>query len=86
MKNGKILRLLVSGILTLFIFTGCQGSPEPDAWRDSPEWGDKEAVLRSWSEDMEDADEERVMIEAGDVTMGATLYRPQNALGHTCPL
>jgi len=35
-----------------------------------------------WSEDMKDANKERVMIEAGDITMGATLYQPQNALGN----
>lgn len=81
MRRENILKLLVPGILTLFIFTSCQGSPEPDEWRDSPEWGDTEAVVRSWSDDMKDADKERVMIEAGDVSIGATLYRPQNALG-----
>ena len=76
MKNGNILKLLVTGILALFIFTGCQDSPDADEWSDSPKWRDKKAVIRLWSEDMKDADKERVMIEAGDITMGATLYRP----------
>ena len=45
-------KIVVTGILTIFIFAGCQGSPDADEWHDSPEWRDKEAVVRSWSEDM----------------------------------
>lgn len=86
MKNRNILKPLVTGILTLFIFTGfiftsCQPPPNADEWSDSPKWRDKKAVIRLWSEDMKDANKERVMIKAGDITMGATLYRPQNVLG-----
>lgn len=69
-------------IISLIIFTCGKNSPDPDKWSDSPKWGDKEAVVRSWSTDTKNVDIERIMIEAGDIILGATLYRPQNTSGY----
>ena len=55
MKHGNILKLILTGILTLFIFPGCQEPPDADEWSDSPKWRDKNAVIRLWSKDMKDA-------------------------------